>query len=591
MPKSFHFVIPLIGLAFLFLAIEFVWTEPSEDGQLRIITSDGKGYYSYLTGIFIEKNFSEQTADGRYFLENSAGVVNKYYPGSAVLMAPFMGIGYLAAGDDLKEGYANPFHIAIGIGAIFYLMIGLWWLDGLLQLFEIDKLSRGITLIVISVGTNLMNYVLVEPAMSHVYSWFAVTGFLYFFKSFTKDTSRGRNLFIASAFLGLIILIRPINGLVVFAIPFLSGSSSSLMASLRQVLKPSLLIPSALISIGIVAIHPLLVFIQSGTIELWTYTDEGFYFLHPAIFEFLLSWRKGLFLYTPVVLVGLLASLIRIKRQPYLTFSFLAFIAVIVYFLASWWNWYYGPSFSQRPFVEYLSVIALPLGFLLSKSLKTKLFIPLILVLAAFSAINVIQTYQYHSWILSRWDMTYEKYKYIFLHTDEKYENTLGGCNDLPPYEAKMTLIFSSFCTMDEGEEDCSCAVKNSIEDDGSPMADYSGNEFNLLTETETDEHFMAERGLYAVISLDSYELDTAACSEAYVSIDFQNETGESYSYSAIRINEVPNNTPRKIRHWKYNVLLSPVKSENDLIKFYVWNPSKLDFYIDNLSVELYRID
>lgn len=589
MYNTTHRLIVAIGIIYFLLASLFIWSNKQDDGRLHIISSDGVGYYSYLTNIFFEKNFTGQTADGRYFVENETGTVNKYYPGTALFLAPFMALGRAFDGGESMKGYADSYQVAVSIGAILYFILGLFFLDRLLISYKLSPSARILTILAIAFGTNLTNYVLEEPAMSHSYSWLCVTGFLLFYRRYHLRGHPSKELFLTSFFFGLVLLIRPVNGLVILFLPFLSDSRSGFAAALRSALQPKRLVPATAIASAIVGIHPLLVWIQSGSASLWTYQNEGFHFLEPAIFEFLFSWRKGLFLYTPIALSGISFTLFWSRKHHFKFVSFLVPMSLVIYVLSSWWNWYYGPSFSQRPFVEYLSLISIPLAVGIDRMQETGWKRICLVFLTLMIGLNLIQTYQYHAWILSRWDMTKEKYQYIFLKTDKKYKNILGGCHDIKPYNAQLELVFSSVCSVEKPNSHCSHGPTHEVE--GNLMADYTNTVYNLLCEIALNESFLSKHELYVVASVESFEIDSSACSQAYVSIDMQDSLGVSYKYSAVRINHVPTEEWQIKRSHEYKILLPPVSSVKDKIKIYVWNPQKMSFLVDNLDVKIYRVD
>jgi len=63
--------------------------------------------------------------------------------------------------------------------------------------------------------------------MSHVYSFAFIAAFLYYIKKFF-DEGKTTTVIIAAVCLGIIMLIRPVNLLIILTIPFLAGSSDNL---------------------------------------------------------------------------------------------------------------------------------------------------------------------------------------------------------------------------------------------------------------------------------------------------------------------------------------------------------------------------
>lgn len=98
--------------------------------------------------------------------------------------------------------------------------------------------ERNIVAVLISFvfGSNLFYYRVGELSMSHVYSFAFVAGFLLFAKRRIKKLSTS-NLLLASLFLGIIILIRPVNGIIVLFLPFLAESQVEFYSWVKAILK------------------------------------------------------------------------------------------------------------------------------------------------------------------------------------------------------------------------------------------------------------------------------------------------------------------------------------------------------------------
>jgi hypothetical protein len=88
--------------------------------------------------------------------------------------------------------------------------------------------------------------------------------------------------------------------------------------------------------------------------------------------------------------------------------------------LSSWWNWWYGGSFSGRVFVEYLPILVLPLAIFLGQVrnwwAKSLMVIALVIVVGLCQ----FQTYQYRYFIIHWENMTKEKYWEVFLEVNHK---------------------------------------------------------------------------------------------------------------------------------------------------------------------------
>ena len=550
------------------------------------IDGDGKGYYLYLPAIFIDQNLSNQTIDERFILDFDGRGANKYYAGTALCMLPFFLIACIIAlvfGIEVT-GYSAPFEFLIGFAALFYFIAGLVFLSKLLKQFQLNKTSSSLTLIFIALGSNLFNYVFVEPAMSHVYSWCFISGFIYFIKAFL-DENNTRKLFLSAVFLGVVVLIRPINGIVILSIPFLIQQPDHL----RRFFQVRLIFISAAIVLSISPIQLLLWKVQTGNYLLHSYKNEGFYFTKPELWNCLFSFRKGLFVYSPIILVALLGSLVFWKKNRFAFFAFASFFLILLYLISSWWNWYYGPSFGQRAFVDFYAVLAIPLAFTIEKIQQANCRKIVLIICSMCVFLNLIQTYQYNKQILSSWDMNFQKYAYVFLKTSVQYENCLGGNNDMPLYNEIRKSIFSLHDDFEKLPSNAKVCTR--VDKQHGRVCDYSDCEYNLLFTILANQSFLSEKGLFAEIQLDRFELEKHGFNEAFFVIEYQNKFGEIYFNYTFKLNDYPRELFSNWETYNYSVELKKIKSPNDIIRMYVWNQSKARFYLDNVQIELFSIN
>ncbi len=396
-----------------------------------IIEADGKGYYAYLPAVFIyhDLNFGffdpiekEKYYDpnGYYDYRANGGngeYINKYYSGTAVAELPFFLGAHLLTritGGD-ADGYSKYYLMSVSIAALFYLFIGLFFLRKIFLAYKIPDWVISITLAATVFGTNLFCYTVVETGMSHVFSFAFISMFLYFGKRYFDDFKM-RNILLMALCLGMIALIRPLNLLIVFFLPFIASSLKVFTEGIKKIFQlPKIWIPAILIVAAIGSIQLLIYKISTGSIFVYSYQDETFHWLDPHFIDILFSYRKGLFLYTPMYLLGAFGCFSLWKKNKYTVFCWLGFSILITYIFSSWWMWYYGGGFSGRTYVEYLPVFMIPLAILL-KSLRGKFQkIGVVAVIICLIAVCQIQTYQYRYYEI-HWDqMTKEKYWDVFL--------------------------------------------------------------------------------------------------------------------------------------------------------------------------------
>ncbi|MDF1672592.1 MAG: hypothetical protein P1U41_03755 [Vicingaceae bacterium] len=558
-----------------FLTLNFTW---KKDKNINTINSDGLGYYMYLPNIFLSNTISNQEPDGRYIFKVENKTANKYFVGPAIAMAPFFAIGCISAKltNQKIDGYSEPFQKAISIAAIIYLLLSLLLLKKLLELYYIKEYIISISLLLIVFATNLLVYVVDSPSMSHIYSFFFITSFLYFSKKLFL-TQQTKFFYLMSFVLGMVALIRPIDGLIILCLPFLAGNYITLKTTILNLLKFKTVSISLITFFSILSLHLIASYIQTGSFLIWSYPDAGFNFLNPELFEVLFGFRKGLFIYTPIIFITFIGLLYLFTRNKFAYGWLLIFFIVLTYFISSWWMWYYGPSFSQRPFVEFYGLICIVLAILLNTISNKMVKSILIISLSLFTILNLVQSYQFQKSIISSWNMNYEKYKYTFLKTGDEYIKCLGGNNDIWPYKSNPELIFNKTLDFNHNKTDTFC--------------DYSNQEFKATISIPASDNLMTTRGLFAKISLDRYELEYNSCKNALVIIQFSDSEKNKYHYYKIRINEVPDSATKSWENYTYNVELPKIQNLSDEIKIYIWNKEKKPFYIDNFSIKLYNIN
>ena len=409
-------------------------TSFNKDYKTGKIESDARGYYAYLPAIFIYNDltfgfineiefnkYNNPRKFYKYYNTHEGKIFNKYYVGTAIMLSPFFLIGHaITLTTDLPtDGYSYYYTAMVHVGALFYLLIGLIGLQKLLRAFKYKEWVIGLTLIFILLGTNLFYYVITEFAMSHLYSFTAITWFCFFIWRYFQHPARFAFLLASAALLALIVLIRPINGLIVFVIPFLAGSYENMLAGFTSIFKNvKWLLVAIIIFLLIVSVQFIIYQIGIGSFYLFSYKGERFDFLHPNILKFLFSYKKGFFLYTPMMLVALAGLIPIIRSRRFMFYSAIVFLFLIVYVLSSWEMWYYGGSFSQRVMIDFYVPFAILLAAIIQKVEGAKYKNWFFALLVVLLLINQVQIYQYRRAIIHWSEMTKERYWDVFMRVD-----------------------------------------------------------------------------------------------------------------------------------------------------------------------------
>lgn len=400
----------------------------------RVIAWDVISYYAYLPASFIhndiylgfldnpDEDYSSQfwpqtTVNGQRVIKTTMGVAYFYIPGFVA--------GHVAAAIAGAEpdGFSAPYRFFLQLNGILFLILGLLTVRRVLLTWFNDRVIA-ITIIAITAGTNLYHYGVLESTYSHIYSFFLFALFLLltinFYNAVAQNNSGKASRIIATAGFtaGLITLIRPAN--IIILIIFILWKTGNLKEIIKRfrwfISHPSL--TGIMILFFMLPWIPQLLYWKEVTGEwlYYSYQDEGFFFLKPHIIQGLFSFRKGLFIYTPMVILMWSGLFLLRHRLSDPAIALLIFTPLNVYIIFSWWCWWYGGSFGQRPFVESFAIYAIPLAALISKALEKKRWIKtaILALLLLLSLHGIFQTFQYYYGAI-HWDsMTREAWSDSF---------------------------------------------------------------------------------------------------------------------------------------------------------------------------------
>ena len=398
----------------------------------RLLVWDVKVYYAYLPAAFIYHDFSLQfVADKKeelgeiMFLEKSPtgmySIQTTY--GQALLYSPFFFAAHaytLLTGNWEPTGYSPPYKFGLMISCIFYLAIGLYFLKKFLLKY-FNNWITAITLVVIVIGTNLYYYSTYEAPMTHAYNFSIIAVFIYFTTKWYEKNSVWRSV-IMGFLICLITLVRPVNLIVlIFFILYDVNSWAFFKERIKYLLKSY---KSILLMILIFFFLWIPQFIYwkyiSGSYLFYSYSDQRFFFNNPQVFSSLFSYRKGLFVYIPVLLFAFIGIPFLYKRHRGLILPVGLLIAVNVYVLSSWCFWWFGGGFGPRSYIDTYAFLAIPFAAFTGWVSRQKLiWMPLFLAaLGALIWFNLFQTRQYSRGTINWAGMTKDAYWEVFL---EKY--------------------------------------------------------------------------------------------------------------------------------------------------------------------------
>ncbi|MCX6080967.1 MAG: hypothetical protein NTW32_15675 [Chloroflexi bacterium] len=312
------------------------------------------------------------------------------------------------------NGYSPPFHYAMAFSGLFYTVMGLLVLWTVLQNYFKPKTIL-IVLTALLFGTNLFHYATYDATFSHTYSFFLFSLFLLFVERFYR---KGKVLDCAAMGIsaGLIVVTRNANILwLLFGVFYGIVSIQDIPQRIHFWKLHWKKILLALVALVLVVI-PQLIYWRMITMSffVFSYPGETFNLAKPEVLNVLFSVRKGLFFWSPILLTifpGL--YFVRQKAKEYFL-PILIFFPIDVYVISSWWSWWYGGSFGQRPFAEAIPMFAIALCCLYEGVESTRWKKVLVVVIILASAYTIWMMLKYWFGIVPFDGLTWEHFVKTF---------------------------------------------------------------------------------------------------------------------------------------------------------------------------------
>lgn len=582
-----------------------------------ILTWDVFGYYLYLPATFIHgdpalrdpawlqqvfEQYQPSSTLYQIYPLHEGGNVIKYSSGMALLNLPAFLIAHaicLFTGIN-ADGFTTPYQFAWTISGLLYTAAGLWIMRKVLLKFFNDRITS-LLLILLVLGTNYFQLTAFDGYITHNYL-FTLFAFILWFTIKWHEKPAMSTAIALGISIGLAVLTRP-NEMVIMLIPLLWNvfNRISLQEKFRLISKNYLQIS---------ATGAVIVIIGSVQLIYWKYTTgnwifysynnagEGFDFSHPYLLQVLFSFRKGWFVYTPLMLftVAGFYFLWKSKREVFWP-SFLYFI-INLYIVSSWTCWWYaGGSYSQRALLSSYAVLLLPLGYLIdfvnskSKTIRYSFAV----VLGLLVLLNLFQTWQWVHGIIDRTRMSRNYYFAVFAKTSvseddrklllvERSTEQFQELKNEPDYN-KRTLAKFDF----EGENYKARPLSKDTVHSGNAALrmdkdhQYSPGFETTFLKLTTHDHAWLRAGVWV------YPLHDVEPRMASIVITAEHN-GEAYAYNAIGIDNEKYHI--KKNQWNYislDYLTPEVRSGDDKIKAYFWLQGDKPLLIDDMVIEVFE--
>jgi hypothetical protein len=585
----------------------------------RMMSWDVFGYYLYLPQAVIAKDlripdasFAQDLrqridASGSLYqlkrLENGNHVM-KYSMGMAVLYTPGFFVGHAIAGltGAPQDGISPPYLTSLWIWCILVSLAGIWLLRAVLvRLFDHGMASLALVLIVF--GTNYLAHITMsgQNAMSHNFLFTGYALLMWCTMRWYEAPSMRRVIPLALT-AGLMVLARP-SELVCLFFPLLwphaearglRGRAAFLARHGRQVA----VFAGILILIGI----PQFIYWKSVTGH-FLYTGygndagEGFNWTRPYTWEVLFGYRKGWFLYTPLMLLAFAGMVPLYFRHRGLFWLITVYTLCNVYWVSAWSCYWYSWCFGQRALIPAMAVMALPLTALWeslglgARWWQRPAFVGVLVIALGCVTLNILQSRQYGIFVLNGHLMTKEYYWATFLKshaTEEDRKLLLVDHNPTNRIKIPYPELYDSRPFYQDNFDDGDDTDKSSL-----PLrypgtlrmypghTDMPALDFRHDSLTQKDHCYLRLR-----VRARTSVQDTAA---APGSMRFT--TNEFYTYGGVynyRTRDLP------LRHGVWNEIdiyqLTPeVRLREDVMRVYFRNLGADTVYLDDLRIDIYE--
>jgi hypothetical protein len=595
--KNLNLIFAVLAIVIICIACRYRFLGDDNQGYKNSIDGDGRGYYAYLPATFIyhDLSFSFYEKDPVHFgypythtflLDHHGKNVDKYTCGEAILLVPFFLLATLYSWifNFPIDGYNEVYQLFCAIGGLFYGLIGLLFVKKYLQKNNLSNGAIAIGIAALSLGTNLLNYMTHESSMSHVYSFAMISCHVFLIKKHV-DLPSFRTSMLLGLTLGLLVLIRPVNGIIIFAYPFLNGGN---LSDWKKKIRMNHILTMGMLTFLVISIQLIIWKIGTGNFFVFGYKNEGFYFNKPPhIFDYLFSFKRGAFIYSPVLFFSVIGLVFLWKKNAKEFLTLLCFLVFVLYIHASWWSWYYGDGFGARPLVDFYVFFGLLIALAFDALKNIYLKITAIILFIISIGLHQVFFYQYYYWIIHPDSMNYEKFKHVFLETDKKYLG-IFNCDPDDFYQPHGIRVIDSALVNFSDKLDKSNRFmydqKSVYQNNYNLSNDQYLPQIVFMTDsTWINKQFFAE--LY--IEYAEPKNDSAAC-DIHFMIECADSTDKTRWFAnGLPLAEKINHKPGEYIACFERVAIGISKNVGDKVHVYIYNPEKKEILIRNLKIRV----
>jgi hypothetical protein len=396
------------------------------------IRSDGYSYYVYLPAVFLYHDPSLETLANDWYggpYPDYTGIrrwpsthrwLNLHPIGTAILMAPFFLVAdLLTAWSNLpRDGFSLYYQHGAALAAIAYFLLGL----AILRRMLLRQFGDGVvlaTLICLTWGTNLFHYAVFDGTFSHAYAFFLVCAWMWLVESWWERPTPWRSVAIG-AVAALLILVRHTNAIFVLLLPLYGIVSWRDVQARALELRDRLRLLALAAAAGVAVLAPQLALYKWITgqwlVNAYVTHGVGFTFGAPHLAAVLFSTQKGLFFWSPILLLSVAGVFLATGRARALVLPAVVLFAIQAWLIASWVQWQFGASFGHRGFTDGFALAAPFIAASFDWAARHRRTVPVFAVTATAAVLlSTAQMIQYWIGVLPMTDTTWTQYTDLFL--------------------------------------------------------------------------------------------------------------------------------------------------------------------------------
>ena len=393
------------------------------------VRSDAFSYYVYLPAVFIHGDpslaaFAADCCGGEFPAytviikwPSTGAWVNPHPIGVAVLVSPFFALADLLArwGNLPRDGFWVLHTHLTGLAGPVYLVVGLLFVARVLAR-TFSPCVVATTVVVLAFGTNLFHYATWDSLYSHVYAFCVLAALMAVLPPFYEAPSV-RTAAVVGVLCGLMVLVRHLNVLLLLLVPLyglLDRGAVRRRLEWAWQNRPALALTATTAACTVLP-QLWLYYRATGRWLVSPYGHLWFRFDDPRIVGVLFSTQKGLFFWSPLLLVALAGVLVVRGEARAWVPPLLAIFPIQIYLVASWPDWQFGASYGHRAFTDDLALFAVPLAASLdwiAASRRRRSAHVLVAMLVLLSAAQMIQVWL---GIMPMANVTWARYRALFL--------------------------------------------------------------------------------------------------------------------------------------------------------------------------------